>query len=118
MVNFAPAYVSAARNQWEADRAAEQARSNTPPYGGLYIGQPDRAKAALDRWDREHPKPVATLEQVATDAAYAHMEKLADRMEAGLAAILDAAGLPWHVARCGARVEIVRAPNPLSRARS
>jgi membrane dipeptidase len=50
MVNFASAYVSAARNQWEADRAAEQARYNTPPYGGLYIGQPDRAKAALDRY--------------------------------------------------------------------
>ncbi len=56
----------------------------------------------------------ATLEQVATEAAYAHMEALADRMEAGLAAILIEAGLPWHVARCGARVEIVRAPDPLS----
>ncbi|MDF2994623.1 MAG: aminotransferase class-III [Xanthobacteraceae bacterium] len=55
----------------------------------------------------------ATLEQVATHDAYAHMEALADRMEAGLAAIIGEAGLPWHVARCGARVEIVRAPHPL-----
>ena len=65
MVNFFPAYVSAARNQWEADRAAEMARYNSPPYGGLYIGQPERAKAALARWESEHPQPVTTLEQVA-----------------------------------------------------
>jgi membrane dipeptidase len=65
MVNFATIYVSAARNQWEADRAAEQARYNTPPYGGLYIGQPDRAATALKQWESEHPKPMTTLEQVA-----------------------------------------------------
>lgn len=56
----------------------------------------------------------ATLERVATDAAYAHMEALADRMEEGLAAALEETGLPWHVARCGARVEIVRAPAPIA----
>src|ERR1700722_1588791 len=55
MVNFAPSYVSAARDHWEADRAAELARYNNPPYGGLYIGQPDRAKAALAEWERAHP---------------------------------------------------------------
>jgi membrane dipeptidase len=65
MVNFAPSYVSADRNRWEADRAAEMARYNAPPYGGLYIGQPERAKAALEEWERQHPKPVVTLEQVA-----------------------------------------------------
>jgi len=65
MVNFAPEYVSEARNQWEADRAAEQARYSSPPYGGLYIGQPDRAKAALEKWDSAHPRPVTTLAQVA-----------------------------------------------------
>jgi membrane dipeptidase len=37
MVNFAPPYVSAARNHWQADLAAEQARNNTPPFGGLYM---------------------------------------------------------------------------------
>src|SRR5271168_994117 len=31
MVNFAPGYVSAARAQWDADRAAEQARYSSPP---------------------------------------------------------------------------------------
>ncbi|MGA0564956.1 aspartate aminotransferase family protein [Ancylobacter sp. VNQ12] len=56
----------------------------------------------------------ATLEHVATDAAYAHMNRLADRMEAGLSAVLRDARLPWHIARCGARVEVVRAPRPLT----
>jgi len=56
----------------------------------------------------------ATLEHVATDDAYAHMNRLADRMESGLSAVLANAGLPWHIARCGARVEVVRAPAPLT----
>ena len=65
MVTFAPAYVSAERNRWEADRAAEQARFSSPPYGGLYIGQPEREKAALVEWDAHHPRPVVTLAMVA-----------------------------------------------------
>ena len=65
MVTFAPSYVSTTRNRWEADRAAEQTRFNAPPYAGLYIGQPERAKAALAEWDRQHPKPVVTLAMVA-----------------------------------------------------
>jgi membrane dipeptidase len=65
MVTFAPAYVSAERNRWEADRAAEQTRYNSPPYAGLYIGQPERAKAAMAEWDARHPRPVVTLAMVA-----------------------------------------------------
>lgn len=65
MVNFAPGYVSEARNHWDADQAAEQTRFNSPPYIGLYIGQPERAKAALAAWEEKHPRPVTTLAQVA-----------------------------------------------------
>lgn len=65
MVNFYPGYISEDFNRWAADYAAEQARLSSPPFGGLYIGQPERAKAALEAWQREHPKPVATLAQVA-----------------------------------------------------
>jgi membrane dipeptidase len=65
MVNFYPGYVSEAVNRWDADRAAEQARFNSPPYQGLYVGQPERAHAALAAWEKEHPRPAATLSQVA-----------------------------------------------------
>jgi membrane dipeptidase len=65
MVNFSPGYVSDARNHWDADQAAEQTRYNSPPYIGLYIGQPDRAKAALTAWEQSHPRPSTTLSQVA-----------------------------------------------------
>jgi membrane dipeptidase len=65
MVNFAPGYVSAVRNVWDAAEAAERTRFNSPPYVGLYIGQPERAKAALAEWMNDHPRPAATLKQVA-----------------------------------------------------
>ena len=72
MANFAPIYVSEARARWEADRSAEQARYNSPPYGGLYIGQPDKTKAALAAWDKAHPAPPVTLAMVAD-----HIEHIA-----------------------------------------
>ena len=65
MATFATPYVSAAYNRWSADRAAEQTRFNSPPYAGIYIGQPDRAKAAMAVWEHQHPKPVVTLAMVA-----------------------------------------------------
>ncbi|WP_445144387.1 dipeptidase [Dyella sp. Tek66A03] len=80
MATFASTYVSAERNRWEADRAAEQTRFNAPPYAGLYIGQPERAKAALAEWDRQHPKPVVTLAMVAD-----HIEHI--RQVAGIDAV-------------------------------
>ncbi|HVW69509.1 MAG TPA: dipeptidase [Steroidobacteraceae bacterium] len=65
MVNFNPGYISAPRARWEADYAAEVARFNSPPYAGLYVGQPERAKAALDLWKGSHPAPEATVADVA-----------------------------------------------------
>src|SRR5215469_1588973 len=65
MVNFAPPYVSEARRRWDADRTAEQARNSTPPFGGLYIGQPERAAAALKAWEAAHPQPPVTIRDVA-----------------------------------------------------
>ena len=55
----------------------------------------------------------ATLEQVMTPQAYAHMETLAERLSAGLSGIIAAHALPWHVVRVGARVEFICAPGPL-----
>ena len=55
----------------------------------------------------------ATLEDVMTEAAYAHMDALARRLADGLAVVIGRRGLPWHVARVGARVEFICAPGPL-----
>jgi membrane dipeptidase len=73
MVNFYPGYVSAESNRWEADHAAEKTRYNAPPYGGLYIGQPERAKAAMAEWERLHPAPKVTIAMVAD-----HIEHIRD----------------------------------------
>lgn len=70
MVNYAPGYVSEARRRWDADRNAERGRYYSPPYGGLYIGQPERAKAAMAEWERQHPRPAVTLSQVADHIEY------------------------------------------------
>ena len=90
MVNFAPTYVSEARNHWEADYAAERARLNSPPYAGLYIGQPERAQAALAAWEAQHPKPVATLDQVADHIE--HVRRVAGIDHVGLGSDFD--GIP------------------------
>ncbi len=55
----------------------------------------------------------ATLAHVMTAKAYAHMDKLADRLASGLASVIDAHDAPWHVVRVGARVEFICAPGPL-----
>jgi glutamate-1-semialdehyde 2,1-aminomutase len=55
----------------------------------------------------------ATLEEVMTESAYAHMEAQAARLADGLTRAIDAYELPWHVVRVGARVEFVCAPGPL-----
>jgi membrane dipeptidase len=65
MVNFYPGYVSSDLAHWNADRAAEQARFDSPPYDGLYIGQPERAKAAMAEWEKAHPAPAVTIAMVA-----------------------------------------------------
>jgi membrane dipeptidase len=65
MATFATPDVSAEYNRWSAERGAEETLLNAPPYAGLYIGQPERAKAALATWDHQHPKPEVTLSMVA-----------------------------------------------------
>ena len=55
----------------------------------------------------------ATLAEVMTAKAYAHMETRAERLASGLAAAIAANGAPWHVVRVGARVEFICAPGPL-----
>ncbi len=90
MVNFYPGYVSEARRRWEADRSAEQARNNSPPFGGLYIGQPERAKSALAEWERAHPEPEVTIRDVADHIEY--IRKVAGVDYVGLGSDFD--GIP------------------------
>lgn len=87
MVNFAPGYVSDARNHWDADQAAERTRFNSPPYIGLYIGQPARAKAALVAWEEQHPRPATTLAQVADHVD--HIRQVAGIDHVGLGSDFD-----------------------------
>ncbi|MBT2188663.1 dipeptidase [Sphingobium nicotianae] len=90
MVNFAPQYVSEARRVWGAERGALSALYNQPPLGGLYIGEPERAKAALAKWDAEHPKPVVTLAMVADHVD--HIAKVAGYDHVGLGGDYDGLG--------------------------
>ena len=69
---------------------AEEARSNTPPFGGLYIGQPERAAAALKSWDMAHPKPPVTLADVADHIE--HIRQVAGVDHVGLGSDFD--GIP------------------------
>ncbi len=90
MVNFYPGYVSAARNRWDADLIAEKARYDSPPFAGLYIGQPERAAAALDAWKAAHPAPEVTLADVADHIE--HIRKVAGVEHVGLGSDFD--GVP------------------------
>jgi len=54
----------------------------------------------------------ATLTDVLTDEAFATMIPLAERWEAGVTGVLEAAGVPWHVTRLGVRAEYHFMPDP------
>ena len=99
MVNFYPAYISEAANQWEADYAAEHTRYNSPPYAGLYIGQPEKAKAALEAWEKAHPKPIVTLAEVADHIE--HIRKVAGIDHVGIGSDFD--GIPAGPQDLGSR---------------
>jgi membrane dipeptidase len=87
MVNFNPGYVTQARAVWDADRAAERARFNAPPYAGLYIGQPERAQAAMAAWEKAHPAPPVTVADVADHID--HIRKVAGVDVIGLGSDFD-----------------------------
>jgi len=90
MVNFAEPYVSEAMRRWSADQAAEVARFNSPPFGGLYIGQPERAAQALKQWEQAHPPPTVTLSDVADHIV--HIRDVAGIDHVGLGSDFD--GIP------------------------
>lgn len=90
MVNFAPSYISDKARRWAADRAAEKARLNSPPFGGLYIGQPEKAEAAMNQWLKDNPPPRVTLTDVADHID--HIAKVAGVDHVGLGSDFDGLG--------------------------
>ena len=90
MVTFAPMYITDAFRRWSSDHDAEKARLNAPPYGGLFIGQPDKAAAALVEWERTHPKPGVTLAMVADHIE--HIAKVAGFDHVGIGSDFDGMG--------------------------
>lgn len=90
MVTFPPIYLSDAFRRWSADRDAEKARLNSPPFGGLFIGQPEKAAVALAEWERTHPKPTVTLAMVADHIG--HVVKVAGIDHVGIGGDFDGLG--------------------------
>jgi membrane dipeptidase len=90
MVNFAPIYVCDAFRLWSSDHDAEKTRLNAPPFGGLYIGQPERAATALAEWERAHPSPPVTLAMVADHIE--HIAKVAGVDHVGIGSDFDGVG--------------------------
>jgi membrane dipeptidase len=87
MVTFAPAYVSHDYRIWGSARAAEKTRLNAPPFGGMFIGEPEKAAAALKEWDKAHPMPPVTLAMVADHIE--HVAKVAGVDHVGVGSDFD-----------------------------
>ena len=87
MVNYAPGYLTDARRRWGADHAAEKVRLNAPPFGGLYIGQPEKAAAALAEWEKANPPPEVRLSDVADHIE--HIAKVAGLDHVGIGSDFD-----------------------------
>jgi glutamate-1-semialdehyde 2,1-aminomutase len=54
----------------------------------------------------------ATLEEVLTDASFAHMTEMAEHFEAGVNDVIASRGVPWNSVRLGCRVEYHFRPTP------
>jgi membrane dipeptidase len=86
MVNFYSGYVSDDVRTWNAEQAAEEARSKS-----LFVGQPEKAEAALKEWTAAHPVPQVTVAQIADHVE--HIAKVAGYDHVGIGGDLD--GIPY-----------------------
>lgn len=82
MVVSLPAYVSDKVRGWSLDRAGEKARLDA-----LWVETPDKAKATLAEWDKAHPRPDATLADLADHID--HIVKVAGIDHVGLGGDFD-----------------------------
>ena len=95
MVTFPPLYISDAFRRWSSEHDAEKARLNAPPYGGLFIGQPEKAAAALADWERTHPAPAVSIAMVADHIE--HIVKVAGIDHVGIGSDFDGMGTDYPV---------------------
>jgi len=86
MVNFYPSYVSEEDRLWAADDAGEEARQKA-----LHPDDPDAATTALHAWEAAHPRPPATVAQVADHVE--HIRAVAGVDHVGLGSDFD--GIPY-----------------------
>lgn len=82
MVNFYPPFVSEARRQWLAARAAEKARLDA-----LNLGNPKAIEAGLEAWVQAHPVPAGTIAEVANHLD--HIKQRAGAEHVGLGGDFD-----------------------------
>lgn len=98
MVVGLPGFLSEKARQWNADRAAEEARLKA-----LWQGQPDAVKERLAAWDAGNPLPEATVSDMADHVE--HVRTIAgidhigiggdyDGMPSGPVGMEDVAGYP------------------------
>lgn len=87
MINFEPDYISDAHRRWSSDHEAEKTRLSSPPYAGLYLGQPERIQQALTEWEQAHPAPPVRLGEVADHIE--HVRQVAGVQHVGLGSDFD-----------------------------
>ena len=85
MVSFVVGFTSEAARLWNGEDAADEARQKA-----LHPGDPARAKAEHEAWQKAHPTPGATLAQVADHIE--HVRKVAGVDHVGLGSDFD--GMP------------------------
>lgn len=85
MANFVPGFISEAVVQHTAARSAEFTRQNL-----LFLGQPEKAAAAMATWNKANPAPTVDLKIVADHLD--HIAKVAGHDHVGLGADYD--GIP------------------------
>ncbi len=90
MVNYANPYISDAYRRWSAESGAQKALLNAPPYGGLAIGQPEKAAAMYADWLKLHPAPKVTLGEVADHIE--HIARVAGVDHVGIGSDYDGVG--------------------------
>ncbi len=85
MVNFYPVFISGDNATWYARHEGAIKR-----FHEQYIGQPDRARAAVKKWVQDNPRPEATLKMVADHIE--HIRKVAGVESVGIGSDFDGIG--------------------------